>query len=213
MDFDTKPDNFTRDDNDDNTSRNEANAATGNANSDGRPASISFNNNPEKPANPDQEKQQRHRRFRKLLFWTLGVLAVVMLTAFWLRYFNPYGVGKQECGYVIDFECRGYVFKTWEGQMVVKNALNDSTHQYMRNFDFSVDDSDVADEILRYKNMGKEVIVTYKRYLGTLLWRGEHQYIVTGVEPVEPIVAPAADADSTATDAYTGATAQTTDND
>lgn len=54
----------------------------------------------------------------------------------------------------------------------------------MRDFDFSVEKSRVADELMRYKNSAQEVVVTYKRYLGTVPWRGEHKYIVTSVKPV-----------------------------
>lgn len=184
MDFDTKPDNFTRDE--DEIIRDEEKVAVDGVDSDGRPT-ITFNRDEENPTEKPSQKPPRKRRTRAraMLWWTICIVAVVLVVAFWIRYLNPYSVGAQERGYIVGLECRGFMFKTWEGEMVVKDALSDSTRPYMRDFDFSVERKHVADELMRYKNSGQEVIVTYKRYLGTIPWRGEHKFIVSSVTPAD----------------------------
>ncbi len=174
--FDTKPDNFTREDE----------VMVDAVEKDGRPT-ITFsrdNENPKSPSGPEQPHKRRSRS-RTILWWTLCLMAVVLVAAFWIRYFSPYTVDAQERGYIINLECRGFVFKTWEGEMIVGSAIADSTKTYMRDFDFSVEKEKVAKELMRYKNAGREVIVTYKHYLGTIPWRGEHKNIIDKVEPVE----------------------------
>ncbi len=185
MDFDTKPDNFTRDEED--IVRDEEKVMVDAVNADGRPT-ISFNRDKGNPTETPEQKptRRRHTRGRTILWWTVCIVAVVLVAAFWIRYFNPYSVGAQERGYIVNLECRGFIFKTWEGEMVVKDALTDSTRPYMRDFAFSVEKSHLARELMRYKNSGQEVVVTYKRYLGTIPWRGEHKYLVSSVKAVAP---------------------------
>ncbi len=183
LDFDTKPDNFTRDE--EAITRDEDKVMVDGVNSDGRPT-ISFNRDEGNPTESPSQKPPRRRRSRGrvILWWTICIVTVVLVAAFWIRYFNPYSVGAQERGFINSLECRGFIFKTWEGDLIVTNALSDSIRPYMRDFDFSVEKSRVADELMRYKNSAQEVVVTYKRYLGTIPWRGEHKYIVTSVKPV-----------------------------
>lgn len=180
MDFDTHNDNFTREDE----------VTVDAVNSDGRPT-ITFDRDQANPDRAPELKPERPRRSRRraILWWTIIIMAVVLVAAFWIRYFNPYSVGAQERGYIVAIECRGFIFKTWEGQMAVSSDLNNQSSPYMRNFDFSVESEKVANELLRYKNERREVTVTYKRFLGTIPWRGEHKFIVTSVTPTDTVAA------------------------
>lgn len=183
FDFDTKPDNFTRDE--EKLIKEEEKVMVDGVNADGRPT-ISFNRDEGNPTETPPQKPPRHKssRARVILWWTICIVTVVLVAAFWIRYFNPYSVGAQERGYVNHLECRGFIFKTWEGDLLVSNALADSIRPYMRDFDFSVENNSVADDLMRYKHSAQEVVVTFKRYLGILPWRGEHKYIITSVQPV-----------------------------
>jgi len=50
-------------------------------------------------------------------------------------------------------------------------------------FDFSIDDKSVAERLELAS--GKEVNLHYKRYFGTLPWRGYNKYIVDSIVSIE----------------------------
>ena len=133
---------------------------------------------------PQPEKPRRRRnRGRKILLWSVFIIAAVLAGIFWMRYLAPYETHMHEEGYVVDFKKQGFLFKTWEGQMLVNQSLVDTSQVYSRDFVFSVDNDRVARELSSLKGSGKKVSVTYKRYWGALPWRGATTCIVTGVNP------------------------------
>lgn len=167
MDLDSKPDYFTAPDTPEDESRDNV---------------IRFEQAqlPRTEQQPEP-KQPRRRRGRRILCGSVLVLFAVVGIAVWIRYFNPYETDMHESGYVIDFKRQGYVFKTWEGSMVVNSSLTDTTRVYSRDFTFSVDNDDVAARLSALKDSGRLVTVGYKRYWGVLPWRGSSQCIVTSV--------------------------------
>lgn len=151
------------------------------------------NQEPEKPAHdpndpfaplPDSgendEKKPPHR-FKKWLWWTLAIFAVILAVACYIRYFNPYIVDSKLMGYVTNVERRGIIFKTYEGEMITESSLTDTTRVYSRDFIFSVDDPKLALELQNCQGTGRQVTVTYKKYYGTLPWRGASRNIITAV--------------------------------
>lgn len=163
MDLDSKPDNFLSEEKDDNVIKFDGAAPV---DSDSLPA-------PEKP-------KKRHA-MRRFLWWCVAVVVISLGVVTWIRYINPYETDMEESGYVVDFKRQGVLFKTWEGQMLVRSALIDSTRPYSRDFVFSVDNEDVADRLASAKGTGRKVTVSYKRYWGVLPWRGATPVIVTSV--------------------------------
>ena len=125
----------------------------------------------------------RNRR-RSIAVWTVVILAAVMGVAFWMRYMSPYVSDATERGYVMKVERRGFLFKTWEGELVLERDLADRSSLYQREFEFSVKDKAVVDSLIEYQGTGLPVRVTYRRYLGTLPWRGASTFVVTSVQPV-----------------------------
>lgn len=178
FDLDSKPDHFIKEDSE----------SVDNLTTDGRPT-INFNrphNTAEETVEDivaDKPRRRKSGRGRQILWWTAVILVLVLVGAFWMRYINPYSVDNTERGYITDIEHRGITFKTWEGHMIVEQALTDSTRMYQRDFDFSVDNDSLAREIRKYKGTGRAIKVTYNRYLGSLPWRGSHCIVVTGIEP------------------------------
>lgn len=135
----------------------------------------------EKAEEPQPEKPKRRHRGRRILLWSVFIIICVLGGTFWMRYLAPYETHMHEEGYVVDFKMQGFLFKTWEGQMIVNQSLADTTKVYSRDFVFSVDNDRVADQLSALKGSGKKVSVTYKRYWGVLPWRGATTCIVTGV--------------------------------
>lgn len=130
------------------------------------------------------ENEDRHtRRGRKGWFIFIAVIVVALGAIGYFRYLNPYVVDAQESGFVYNVERRGVIFKTFEGEMIADKSLRDSSHIYPRHLQFSVPDDSISRLLQQYQSRGQRVTVTYKKYSGTLPWRGASLNVVTGVNP------------------------------
>jgi len=109
------------------------------------------------------------------VLWTWGSLTFV------------YSKGER-AGYVQKFSKRGWVFKTWEGQLAMVNLPG----AMPEIFEFTVRDAATAVRI--EQTMGRRVAVTYHQHRGipSRIF-GDTQHFVINVTPVEDIspVAPA----------------------
>ena len=155
---------------------------------------------PKKPRQPkyreddprywERESQWEHlkprRRTRFYLWLTLAGVAAAAVVAIYIRYFSPYIEGATQYGYVEGIEHRGMVFKTYEGVLIPYKELMDTTRIYHRDFIFTADDVKIATELKRAMLARRPVRVEYKRYFGTLPWRGSSQIIITRVDSVDP---------------------------
>lgn len=108
-----------------------------------------------------------------------SIVIVLALAAFiFFRFFFVYSSGVN-AGDINYFQREGVVFKTYEGKMIQTGFKSSTTTtQGLRSneFVFSVKDEAVADSLMRCS--GKHVELRWKRYFGTLPWRGKSQYIV-----------------------------------
>ena len=127
----------------------------------------------------------------KILTWT-SVLVVLALAGYiFIKFFFVYAEGVNE-GDINYFQKEGYVFKTYEGKMIqsgLKSAKGVQGSIQSNEFKFSVDDEKVAEQINAISNTG--VKLHWKRYRGTLPWRGNSEFVVDGVvsvknQPVAP---------------------------
>lgn len=116
----------------------------------------------------------------KVVTWT-SVVAILALAAFiFFKFCFVYSEGVNE-GDINYFQKEGFVFKTYEGKMI-QTGLKSSKAQgsiQSNEFKFSVVDERVADRINNGSNVG--VKLHWKRYLGTLPWRGNSQFIVDSI--------------------------------
>ena len=121
----------------------------------------------------------------KILTWT-SVLAVLVLAGYiFIKFFFVYAEGVNE-GDINYFQREGYIFKTYEGKMIqsgLKSAKGVQGSIQSNEFKFSVDDEQVAAQLNAISNTG--VKLHWKRYRGTLPWRGNSQFIVDGVVSLE----------------------------
>lgn len=116
----------------------------------------------------------------KIITWTGVILALALGGFLYIRFYFVFGDGVK-AGELNQFIYKGYVWKTYEGKLIQagfrgsnKNTGGATVESYI--FDFSVEDEEVANELMRCS--GKSVELHYKEYLGTLPWRGMQKYVV-----------------------------------
>ena len=116
----------------------------------------------------------------KIITWTGVILALALAGFLYIRFYFVFGDGVK-AGELNQFIYKGYVWKTYEGKLIQagfrgsnKNTGGGTVESYI--FDFSVEDEEVANELMRCS--GKSVELHYKEYLGTLPWRGMQKYVV-----------------------------------
>lgn len=106
-------------------------------------------------------------------------IIVLLLAAFiFFRFFFVYSTGVNS-GDINYFQREGVIFKTYEGKMIqtgFKSATTKTQGLRSNEFVFSVKDKAVADSLMRCS--GKQVELRWKRYFGTLPWRGKSQFVV-----------------------------------
>ena len=127
---------------------------------------------------------------KQKIIWSVIIVVFVALSAFiYWRYYFVYAEGTK-AGLLNTFQKKGILFKTWEGK-IIQSGFRANVQS--NEFDFSVTSETVAEQLMRCS--GKEVELHYKRYIGTLPWRGLERNIVDSVYEVrgaatESIIAP-----------------------
>ena len=124
----------------------------------------------------------KKRRARRWALIVLGVVVVVpsLLMAAWIAIaLNwSYSVGNR-AGYIQKFSHKGWVCKTWEGELQTSNIPGSAP----QIFTFSVRDDSVAQQVTRL--MGSRVSVTYQEHRGIPgTCFGETNYFVTSAHVV-----------------------------
>jgi hypothetical protein len=122
------------------------------------------------------------RPFRKWLLIAFGVVFVVpaALMAAWAAItLNVTYARGERAGYIQKFSEKGWVCKTWEGQIAMVNVPGANQER----FDFSVRDDSVAAEIRRL--ISSRVAISYEQHRGVPgTCFGETDYFATGVRAV-----------------------------
>jgi hypothetical protein len=125
------------------------------------------------------------RGLKRLLLF--AVLAAVGASALylWAAATFTYSSGER-AGYVQRFSKKGWICKTWEGELATANLPG----ALPEVFAFSLHDDAVAAEI--NKHLGSRVTLHYEQHLGLPSCFGETSYWVTSVRPVtQPATPPA----------------------
>ena len=111
----------------------------------------------------------------------LVVLVVLFLAGFvYYKFCFVYSEGVNE-GDINYFQKEGFIFKTYVGKMIQSgyNSKNANTTIQSNEFRFSVEDEAIAKRL--NESSSRQVKLHWKRYLGTLPWRGRSQYIVDDI--------------------------------
>ena len=115
---------------------------------------------------------------------TIAIISAVLVVALGLflyfKFWFVYSTGVNE-GDINYFQREGFIFKTYEGKMIQTgyNSKNTTSTIQSNEFKFSVEKESVARQLNEGTNTG--VKLHWKRYLGTLPWRGNSPYIVDSV--------------------------------
>ncbi len=113
-----------------------------------------------------------------------GGILVVLFVIYYFNYMAVYSEGNR-AGTLIKFSKKGWLFKTYEGELNQGGVANPVPGTAMVNqiWKFSVKKDAVADELMKME--GKVVRLHYRQYNKMLPWEGETQYLVNDVEIVE----------------------------
>jgi hypothetical protein len=115
--------------------------------------------------------------------WIIAGVLIVPILAFalytWSALTWSYSKGDR-AGYVQKFSHKGWICKTWEGELAQVNMPGSLSEKFL----FTVRDDKVADYI--NASLGKRVAVTYEQHKGIpTTCFGETEYFVTAVRVVE----------------------------
>ena len=132
-------------------------------------------------SNNTPETSHRTRRLGLLaLLFILLVPALIFGTWSWVTLNYSYSKGER-AGYVQKLSRKGWVCKTWEGELAMANLPGTMPEI----FHFSVRNDSIA-RILE-KNVGKRVSLTYDQHRGVpTSCFAETQYYITNVRLVNP---------------------------
>jgi hypothetical protein len=135
---------------------------------------------PAAPPPPPPPKKSRRKWFLLPLAIVLIPIIVFALWA-WVTLGYVYATGER-AGYVQKLSKKGWLCKTWEGELAMVNLPGSVTPQI---FHFTVPSDSVAE--LMEKDMGKRVSITYEQHRGVpTSCFGETEYFVTNVRTVGP---------------------------
>jgi hypothetical protein len=114
--------------------------------------------------------------------WILSLLFIGLtsLAAYtWIMFSWSYGSGER-AGYVQKFSNRGYICKTWEGELAMVSMPGTMSEKFF----FTVRDDAVAQKI--NDNLGKKVALKYDQHIGLpTSCFGDTEYFVSGVIVLE----------------------------
>jgi hypothetical protein len=118
----------------------------------------------------------------RILRWLIMlVIAAVLLLALytWATLQWDYSSGER-AGYVQKFSHKGWIFKTWEGELAMVSMPGTPPEKFY----FSVRDDSVAVAI--NQSLGRRVALHYEQHIGVPVnWFGETEYFVVAVRLAE----------------------------
>ena len=124
-------------------------------------------------------KEDRMNRFIKWLL-SLVLIGLAGLAGYtWLMLTWSYGNGER-AGYVQKFSNRGYLCKTWEGELAMVSMPGTMSEKFL----FTVREDAVAQKI--NANLGKKVALKYSQHIGLpTSCFGDTEYFVSGIEVLD----------------------------
>ena len=125
-----------------------------------------------------KQRSLASRLLRWLILSVIGILVLVIAYT-WFVLTWSYSKGER-AGYVQKFSQKGWIAKTWEGELAMVNIPGSMTEKFY----FTVHDDSVVAHL--NATMGKRVSLQYEEHVGipsTLF--GDTPYFVVGVRTIE----------------------------
>ncbi|MFN8278185.1 MAG: hypothetical protein U0T84_11940 [Chitinophagales bacterium] len=111
-----------------------------------------------------------------------AVIALILGGIFFYTQYT-YSEGNR-AGLLIKFSNKGYLFKTFEGELNLGGVNTDPKAGLVNNvWNFSVTNRAVADSLMHLE--GKYIRLHYKQIIHNFSWQGETPYFVDAVEEVQ----------------------------
>ena len=123
------------------------------------------------------------RRHHKFLVRFILFLVLVGAGTIYFGFFSPYVSQARISGYVTSVEKRGVLFKTFEGEMIVEVPVVGTSELQKQQFVFSIPDEELAYKLQNLEDTGQKVTIIYKKYYGSLPWRGATPNIAVKLLP------------------------------
>lgn len=120
------------------------------------------------------------RLIKRILFG----LSILLVAGAIYYYFGTYSDGVRS-GIVVKISHKGYVFKTWEGQLnLLTFGAVRSQNMVSESFDFSVapDQQAVIKDLEAVSLSGERVSLYYEERFAAFPWRGDTRYFIVRVE-------------------------------
>ena len=120
-------------------------------------------------------------KFKKTFGKIIVILLLLFLASVWFVSSYHYADGSRT-GYLSKFSKKGYVFKTYEGELFVggANADNSSLINNMWFFSVNSDDQPVIDSLRKFE--GKIVRLHYYSVIKNMPWQGDQRFYIHKAE-------------------------------
>lgn len=138
----------------------------------------------------NQPKSSTPKKIKaKSFFKRMGLIILAILLIGGAAFFGVSNMTYSEgtrAGYLIKISKKGFVFKTYEGQLNlggVGSAGEVTAIVGNDIWEFSVANNEVYKKLQKYE--GKRVSLNYKEKINAFPWQGDTNYFVTDIELVE----------------------------
>lgn len=111
----------------------------------------------------------------------LVVFFLILLGVLWFVSTGYYSSGNR-AGTISKFSERGYLFKTWEGQLMEGGYSGETGSLTPRFWDFSTTQDSVVTKIREALATGERVTLIYQEKFVRFPWNGDTKFMITDIE-------------------------------
>jgi hypothetical protein len=125
------------------------------------------------------------KTIKRILISIILVAVLIAGGATWFLYTASYSEGTRS-GRLIKLSRKGFIFKTWEGQLDVGGLQSGAAGEGLTSlWDFSVDSGQVMVLSELEKSSGRNVKLHYEERYYRFFWKGDTRHFIVRVELLE----------------------------